>query len=441
MEADAANVPTGKFVLIASTVSDPDNAKLYVKTAQGTFSYLTDMSGARGVQGPQGPQGVQGVQGETGPQGIQGIQGETGPAAGFGTITASASTLAGSASPTATVTTSGTDVAKNMAFAFGIPKATVVFSNTAASGGNDLKSITIDGDAYNLAGGTEVSGYSSDYTNWREITIGNDSYYIPRPVSGTNDGTNWTSLTIGNSTYDLSSTPDVDGKTIIVDSQTGELKTAIGGYIDAGAPVVTEITIVDSTIDCSDPNNFYSYGTDGFKRPIFDLSNNGQDQISYSTLGSYNTSPGTKLKLYRSGTLIAEYVYSFNNGGNSLSWGNTNPTSASSPDRCYANPVGTYQIRPTFYLSNSEILQYSTTTSDTLRLVITMTQSTPGADTYYPIDGHYIGIDNTSMGYDSVNNQIYARQQLPTPPVSDGTYVLKCTVSSGTATYSWIVEE
>jgi hypothetical protein len=100
------------------------------------------------------------VQGETGPQGIQGIQGPTGDAAGFGTISATASALAGNAAPTATVTTSGTDAAKNMAFAFGIPKATVVFSNTEVSGGNDLKSITIDGDAYNLAGGTYVAGES-----------------------------------------------------------------------------------------------------------------------------------------------------------------------------------------------------------------------------------------------------------------------------------------
>lgn len=75
MEADAANVPKGKFVIITSNVEDPDNAKLYVK-GDSTFSFVTDMSGAQGIQGPAGPQGAQGVQGE---QGAQGVQGEQGP--------------------------------------------------------------------------------------------------------------------------------------------------------------------------------------------------------------------------------------------------------------------------------------------------------------------------------------------------------------------------
>ena len=56
MEADADNVPEGKFVLITSNVEDPDNAKMYVKGAS-TFSFVTDMSGAQGIQGPQGPKG------------------------------------------------------------------------------------------------------------------------------------------------------------------------------------------------------------------------------------------------------------------------------------------------------------------------------------------------------------------------------------------------
>ena len=87
MEADAANVPEGKFVLITSTTEDIDNAKLYIKNNLGGFTYLTDMSGAQGVQGPkgdtgetgpEGPTGPQGIQGPTGPQGIQGPIGPTG---------------------------------------------------------------------------------------------------------------------------------------------------------------------------------------------------------------------------------------------------------------------------------------------------------------------------------------------------------------------------
>lgn len=73
MNADAANVPEGEFVMIASTTEDPDNAKLYAKNGEGSFTYLSDLSGAQGIQGPRGEQGV------PGPQGIPGPQGETGP--------------------------------------------------------------------------------------------------------------------------------------------------------------------------------------------------------------------------------------------------------------------------------------------------------------------------------------------------------------------------
>ena len=105
------------FVVIASTVEDPDNSKLYMKSTTGTgaasWTFLTDLSGAQGIQGPKGdtgngisnasvdssyrlnlaftdgtsyqsgsirgPQGAKGDTGDQGIQGIQGIQGETGP--------------------------------------------------------------------------------------------------------------------------------------------------------------------------------------------------------------------------------------------------------------------------------------------------------------------------------------------------------------------------
>ena len=51
MNADAANVQDGRFVLISNdNVDDPDNAKLYVKDS-GVFRFLVDMSGAIGFTG------------------------------------------------------------------------------------------------------------------------------------------------------------------------------------------------------------------------------------------------------------------------------------------------------------------------------------------------------------------------------------------------------
>lgn len=50
MEADAANVPDGKFLMIAGDVEEVDTGKLYVK-AGDTFDFITDLSGAQGIKG------------------------------------------------------------------------------------------------------------------------------------------------------------------------------------------------------------------------------------------------------------------------------------------------------------------------------------------------------------------------------------------------------
>ena len=104
MEADAANVEEGKFVMITSTEDDPDNAKLYVKAESG-FNYVTDLSGAQGIQGPQGEPGVQGPQGEPGKDGVTPV------------ITVEATQLA--YDQPISVAKSGTDAEPH--FTFGIP--------------------------------------------------------------------------------------------------------------------------------------------------------------------------------------------------------------------------------------------------------------------------------------------------------------------------------
>lgn len=55
------NVPLHHFVLIdTGNVEDEDNAKLYVKTANG-YHYLTDLSGAQGIKGERGAKGEDGI--------------------------------------------------------------------------------------------------------------------------------------------------------------------------------------------------------------------------------------------------------------------------------------------------------------------------------------------------------------------------------------------
>ena len=77
MNADAANVPEGKFVIITSTVEEADNAKLFCKNATN-FSFITDMSGATGIKGEKGDQGNQGEKGDKGDKGDTGAQGVKG---------------------------------------------------------------------------------------------------------------------------------------------------------------------------------------------------------------------------------------------------------------------------------------------------------------------------------------------------------------------------
>ena len=53
MNADASNVPDGEFVSIASDENDPDNGKVYQRSADGEadFVFIFDLSGAQGIQG------------------------------------------------------------------------------------------------------------------------------------------------------------------------------------------------------------------------------------------------------------------------------------------------------------------------------------------------------------------------------------------------------
>ena len=63
MNADAANVPDGRFVLIETgNVDDEDNSKMYVRTVGGEadFQFVTDLSGAQGIKGDRGV-GIQSI--------------------------------------------------------------------------------------------------------------------------------------------------------------------------------------------------------------------------------------------------------------------------------------------------------------------------------------------------------------------------------------------
>ena len=57
LAASTDGVPEGGYVLISSNVEDPDNAKLFIKGAEG-YKFVTDLSGAKGKDGAAGQAGV-----------------------------------------------------------------------------------------------------------------------------------------------------------------------------------------------------------------------------------------------------------------------------------------------------------------------------------------------------------------------------------------------
>lgn len=81
---------------------------------------------------------------------LPGPKGDTGNAAGFGAITATATSVVGN--PTVSVTTSGTNEAKNIAFEFGIPDVNpeYVEANPTASATGTLTKLRVDNTIYGL---------------------------------------------------------------------------------------------------------------------------------------------------------------------------------------------------------------------------------------------------------------------------------------------------
>ena len=62
------DVHEGDFVMIASNVQDPDNAKLYMKSSTG-YTFITDLSGTEGMKGEKGDKGNKGDRGDPGADG------------------------------------------------------------------------------------------------------------------------------------------------------------------------------------------------------------------------------------------------------------------------------------------------------------------------------------------------------------------------------------
>ena len=264
------------------------------------------------VPGPQGPQGVQGP---AGPQGQTGATGQDGISAGFGTVSATATTLPAGSDATVSVVTSGPNTEKSFAFTFGIPEGeqgasaecewgsisgdlsdqtdlvnalqakqnasnamttnteqTVSAKKTFA---NPVEFTTSDVTFGNGTVTTIPNTIRTDKTNNYGVNIPSTSAFeanktlattdqlfsgsyndlTDKPsipsVSGTNDGTNWTSITIDSDTYNI---PQGGGTGTVTDVE-------VDGVSVVNAQGVAEITLPSVPTNVSELNNDAGYIT------------------------------------------------------------------------------------------------------------------------------------------------------------------------------------
>lgn len=180
-----------------------------------------------------------------GEKGDKGDKGDTGTAAGFGTPTASATTIAAGSSATASVTASGSDTSKIFNFTFGIPKGdTGATGPTGPTGpaGSSIQSIA-------RTSGTGEAGSTDTYTI--TLTNGNTTTF---QVKNGNDGRGLAmrkATLTANGWSNNSQTVQISASASAA-SDFLSIPEAETNDIYAGAGVkMTSVNINEGTVDCT----------------------------------------------------------------------------------------------------------------------------------------------------------------------------------------------
>ena len=264
MEADYNNpgIEEGDFVLInTDDVSDPDNAKLYVKGPTG-WQFVTDLSGAQGIQGPQG---------------------DPGTPAGFGNITATVDNTTGT--PQVSVQSDGPNTAKNISFSFTGLKGEKGDKGDPGQDGtqvNNLAPLVVNraptaGDADSVAIGYQANAAAGGY-----VAIGSTA----QATGATSGG--YGSVAVGQSAsardrgvaIGLASTSDPFAVAIGYRARTGgNTQSVVIGHRTEAAASCYHPTAVGSNIEIND-SNATALGA------LSSIETGGENSVS---LGSYSS--------------------------------------------------------------------------------------------------------------------------------------------------------
>lgn len=162
-EGDSSLIPGEAGGYYIPSVAE-DGTLSWVPSASGMPAVAgSNILGPQGETGPAGPQGETGPKGDTGATGPQGEKGDTGAAAGFGTPTATVTTLAAGSPATVSVTATGDNTSKKFAFAFGIPRG----ADGEGGGGGSTTGEPIE----TLSGGTLTMQHARWFDNSAQSSV------------------------------------------------------------------------------------------------------------------------------------------------------------------------------------------------------------------------------------------------------------------------------
>lgn len=242
---------TGDFVIISSTIEDPDNAKLYLWNGTG-FTFVTDMSGATGIKGDTGEQGDKG---DTGLQGPKGDKGDTGTVDNAGLTSAPAFV-------SLQTQVNNSAVGTNLL--------------TGTSGNLKTKQVTND---YNVGpqatnGSFQikvVSGQPYTYRAWLDNTIGSINVYVnvrfssDLSKSSVNLG-NGTAISKGGTGYSsLTFTPWKDGYVMLTPFAASSVQTILAAWQEEkleNGNTPTDWTPAPTDVPINDSNLVHKTGTE-----------------------------------------------------------------------------------------------------------------------------------------------------------------------------------